>query len=97
MNTQLHHSVLAVVRPTVVALALSLCAIANAQIKQPALQTNKCLFNDSHFHLTNYIQRGTDVHQYLEIMGDEICLENYMRVSDGARVNVRAWEKKNLN
>lgn len=30
------------------------------------------LFHDSHFHLTNYIQRGTDIHQYLEIMGDKV-------------------------
>lgn len=30
------------------------------------------LFNDSHFHLTNYIQRGTDIHKYMEIMGDKI-------------------------
>jgi hypothetical protein len=25
------------------------------------------LFNDSHFHLTNYIQRGTDINRFLEI------------------------------
>ena len=25
-------------------------------------------FNDSHFHLTNYIQQGIDVRKYLEIM-----------------------------
>jgi predicted TIM-barrel fold metal-dependent hydrolase len=30
------------------------------------------LFNDSHFHLTNYVQKGTDIHRYLEIMGDKI-------------------------
>ena len=30
------------------------------------------LFHDSHFHLTNYIQQGTDIHRYLEIMGDKI-------------------------
>ena len=30
------------------------------------------LFNDSHFHLTNYIQKGTDIHKYLRIMGDKI-------------------------
>ncbi len=30
------------------------------------------LFHDSHFHLTNYVQRGTDIHQYLEIMGDKV-------------------------
>jgi hypothetical protein len=30
------------------------------------------LFNDSHFHLTNYIQQGTEIHRYLEIMGDKV-------------------------
>ncbi|HVP32202.1 MAG TPA: amidohydrolase family protein [Steroidobacteraceae bacterium] len=31
------------------------------------------LFNDSHFHLTNYVQKGTDIHKYVEqIMGDKI-------------------------
>src|SRR5882757_903915 len=30
------------------------------------------LFNDSHFHLTNYVQKGTDIHKYIEIMGDKI-------------------------
>src|SRR6516162_4176033 len=30
------------------------------------------LFNDSHFHLSNYIQKGTDIHRYLEIMGDKV-------------------------
>jgi len=30
------------------------------------------LFHDAHFHLTNYVQQGTDIHKYLEIMGDKI-------------------------
>ncbi|MFL6618429.1 MAG: amidohydrolase, partial [Povalibacter sp.] len=30
------------------------------------------LFNDSHFHLTNYIQKGTDIRDYLRIMGDKV-------------------------
>jgi hypothetical protein len=29
-------------------------------------------FNDSHFHLTNYVQEGTDIHKYLEIMGTRV-------------------------
>ncbi len=29
-------------------------------------------FNDSHFHLTNYVQRGTEIHRFLEIMGDKV-------------------------
>jgi hypothetical protein len=28
-------------------------------------------FNDSHFHLTNYIQQGTEIHRFLQIMGDK--------------------------
>ena len=29
-------------------------------------------FNDSHFHLTNYVQKGTDVRRFLEIMGTRV-------------------------
>jgi len=29
-------------------------------------------FNDSHFHLTNYVQQGIDIHQFLEIMGTRV-------------------------
>ena len=29
-------------------------------------------FNDSHFHLTNYIQEGTDIHEFLSIMGTTV-------------------------
>jgi hypothetical protein len=28
--------------------------------------------NDSHFHLTNYVQEGTDIHEFLKIMGDKV-------------------------
>src|SRR6185369_9962370 len=37
-----------------------------------AAQTNDYLFNDSHFHLTNYIQEGTDIHDFLKIMGNKV-------------------------
>src|SRR6188474_3468197 len=30
------------------------------------------LLNDSHFHLTNYVQEGTDIHKFLEIMGNKV-------------------------
>jgi hypothetical protein len=29
------------------------------------------LFNDSHFHLTNYIQEGIDIHDFLKVMGNK--------------------------
>jgi hypothetical protein len=28
--------------------------------------------NDAHFHLTNYVQEGTDIRRFLEIMGDTV-------------------------
>jgi len=30
------------------------------------------LFNDSHFHLTNYVQEGIDIHDFLKIMGNKV-------------------------
>lgn len=30
------------------------------------------LLNDSHVHLTNYVQEGTDIHEFLRIMGDQV-------------------------
>ncbi len=32
---------------------------------------NDYLFNDSHFHLTNYVQEGTDIQDFLKIMGNK--------------------------
>lgn len=33
---------------------------------------SRVLFHDAHFHLTNYIQEGITVHEFLEIMGDKV-------------------------
>ena len=30
------------------------------------------IYNDSHFHLTNYVQEGTDVHDYVRMMGNTV-------------------------
>ena len=43
------------------------CAAATAQ-----LPLEKPEFNDVHFHLTNYIQQGTDIHDFLKIMGTKV-------------------------
>jgi hypothetical protein len=40
-------------------------AVAQSQPDQPEL-------NDVHFHLTNYIQEGTDIHDVLKIMGTKV-------------------------
>src|ERR1700751_3018799 len=41
------------------------CTLATAQSNS----SDKFELNDSHFHLTNYIQEGTDIHDFLRIMG----------------------------
>src|SRR6266566_8402926 len=39
---------------------------------QAASSTEEPLVNDSHFHLTNYIQEGADIHEFLKIMGNKV-------------------------
>jgi hypothetical protein len=39
---------------------------------QPAAPRSSYVFNDSHFHLTNYVQQGTDIHDFLKIMGTKV-------------------------
>ena len=46
--------------------------LAIAQKHQEAVKPPDYLFNDAHFHLTNYVQEGTDIHKFLEIMGDKV-------------------------
>ena len=41
-------------------------------VGQGNTSTDKYLFNDSHFHLTNYIQEGITAKRFLEIMGDKV-------------------------
>jgi Amidohydrolase len=47
---------------------LGALALLGAFISAPAQQSDY-LFNDSHFHLTNYIQEGTSITDFLKIMG----------------------------
>src|SRR5262250_2602667 len=47
------------------ALAVLLSVPSQAEDRGP-------LFNDSHFHLTNYIQKGLTARAYLAMMGDKI-------------------------
>jgi hypothetical protein len=49
-------------RPSGIALLLFCTAVCAADYQ----------LNDSHFHLTNYIQEGTEIHQFLDIMGDKV-------------------------
>jgi hypothetical protein len=53
------------------ALVTAACAAAlcSAPRAQPPAEYE---LNDAHFHLTNYVQHGTDIHEFLKIMGDEV-------------------------
>ena len=56
---------------SVVALALALALAKSGPLagQQPNAASE---FNDSHFHLTNYIQEGIDLQQFLTIMGNRV-------------------------
>ena len=51
---------------------LALVGARALTVPTPARAQNAYLFNDSHFHLTNYIQEGTDIHKYLGMMGTTV-------------------------
>jgi len=40
--------------------------------QQPQSKAARYLFHDSHFHLTNYVQEGTPIRDFLKIMGDDV-------------------------
>jgi hypothetical protein len=61
-------------RPVLIAAAgaLSLLAAAGTGTARAAEPEQGWLFNDSHFHLTNYVQRGLTMRQYVAMMGTKI-------------------------
>ena len=52
-------------------LGLSLLMFCTSAVAQSA-SVDTFQLNDSHFHLTNYIQEGTDIHDFLKIMGTTV-------------------------
>ena len=55
---------------TVVAIIIVLLITAKTSVAQ-ARPNDTYLFNDSHFHLTNYIQEGVNIRDFLKVMGDK--------------------------
>jgi predicted TIM-barrel fold metal-dependent hydrolase len=51
------------------ALVFGVAALLGAQAAAPR---DGYVVNDSHFHLTNYVQQGTDIHEFLKIMGTKV-------------------------
>ena len=57
----------------VLAAALVLASLVLAPASRVSAQADDpSSFNDSHFHLTNYVQQGIDVHDFLKIMGTRV-------------------------
>src|SRR6266850_7171280 len=48
-----------------------LAALLLASVAPVRSQTNNYEFNDSHFHLTNNVQEGPTIHDFLNMMGNK--------------------------
>src|SRR3982750_4702804 len=76
MNLKKYYSVIGFnnLSSVIVSLVIIQSFIAFSSLAQVPKSTdnNESLFYDSHFHLTNYIQEGIDVHKFLEIMGTRV-------------------------
>jgi amidohydrolase family protein len=54
--------------------AASILVAAGLAVRRPAAaQSRADTFNDTHFHLTNYVQQGIDARQFLKIMGNRVA------------------------
>jgi hypothetical protein len=54
------------------ALALVLFWAGPLRAQAPAGASSGYLIHDGHVHLTNYIQEGPDIHDFLKVMGDKV-------------------------
>jgi len=57
---------------TVAVIALMLLCGSNVRAQSAPATPTQFELNDTHFHLTNYVQQGTDIHKFLEIMGNKV-------------------------
>ena len=60
------------VRRGALVVSLALCLVASTARAADAPKPGGYEFHDSHFHLTNYVQEGIGVRQFLEIMGTRV-------------------------
>ncbi|HTE23307.1 amidohydrolase family protein [Flavitalea sp.] len=51
---------------------IALLLINNQASSQSNVKADTWLFNDSHFHLTNYIQEGISAKKFIELMGNKV-------------------------
>jgi hypothetical protein len=57
---------------TLVSLTAVLISCASVLARSHAQAQDQPELNDVHFHLTNYIQEGTDIHDFVKIMGTKV-------------------------
>ncbi len=62
----------AVIIGCAVLLTAAVIAAAPAAAQAPAKAGEPYLLHDCHLHLTNYIQEGTDIHDYMKLMGNKV-------------------------
>jgi predicted TIM-barrel fold metal-dependent hydrolase len=67
---RIHARELCSISQVAICLAISMALLGKAAIAQ--LPSEQPEVNDVHFHLTNYIQQGTDIHDFLKIMGTKV-------------------------
>lgn len=46
--------------------------LVSTGLRAQSAPASKVVVNDSHFHITNYVQHGPDVHEVLKLMGDSV-------------------------
>ena len=72
-STLRRSSVVAVIAAAVIgAAAVAGLGARQAPVPQPAAGDSGSTFNDSHFHLTNYVQEGIGARDFLRIMGTRV-------------------------
>jgi len=77
---------------TLLFLFAAVIAVTRSTASQSARPAGTYEFNDSHFHLTNYIQEGTPIREFLRIMDTTTAQSGYCRV-DVRLTNVQQLER----
>src|SRR6187402_1030976 len=57
---------------TRILISLVLLLAAGPSSAQGASKADGYVVNDSHFHLTNYVQEGADIRDFLKVMGTKV-------------------------
>jgi predicted TIM-barrel fold metal-dependent hydrolase len=60
-------------RPSAGLVLAAFAAVTSRAVAQAGQPARACDFDDVHFHLTNYVQEGIDVREFLRIMGTRVC------------------------